>query len=110
MIDGNEYIRNMATKMLPKFEKYWSEFSLILTIAAIFDPRYKLQFVDFSYKKLYGPDSQQFLQVKEKLFALFEEYSNTCSTSFGNNGSSTLVDPSCNFTNEASKAAFEVFF
>lgn len=75
---GDEYIKKMATMMLIKFEKYWLNFSLILTIAVVIDPRYKLQFVDFSYKKLYGADSTQYMQVKEKLFALFEEYSKLC--------------------------------
>lgn len=68
----DEYIMKMACQMLPKFEKYWSDFSLILTIAIVFDTRYKLQFVDFSYKKLCGPDSQQISQVKEKLFPYLE--------------------------------------
>ncbi|KAL8506688.1 hypothetical protein ACS0TY_017547 [Phlomoides rotata] len=68
----DEYIRNMTKKMLEKFEKYWLNFSLILTIADVFDPRYKLQFVEFSYKKLYGADSRQFLQVKEKLLSILK--------------------------------------
>lgn len=74
----NEWIKKMAALMLSKFEKYWSDFSLILTIAVVFDPRYKLQFVEFSYNKLYGHGSRQFLQVKEKLDVLFKEYSKTC--------------------------------
>lgn len=61
----------MATQML-KFEKYWSEFSVALAIAVIFDPHYKLQFVDFSYKMLYGNHcSHEFLTAREKLFSLW---------------------------------------
>ena len=48
----NEYVRRMAEQMLVKFEKYWSEFNVVLAIAVILDPRFKLQFVDFCYQKL----------------------------------------------------------
>lgn len=43
----DEYVRKMAVQMLVKFEKYWSECNVVLGIAVILDPRYKLQFVDF---------------------------------------------------------------
>lgn len=46
------YIRNMESQMLTKFEKYWYEFSLIFAFVGVLNPRFKLQFVDFSCKKL----------------------------------------------------------
>jgi len=66
----------MANRMLSKFEKYWSEFSIVLlAIAVILDPRFKLHFIDFCYKKLYGESSsREFLLVRAKLFSLFMEY------------------------------------
>ena len=64
----------MSKQMYAKFEKYWSRYSLILAIALVFDPRYKLQFVGFSYKKLYGENSDQYVDVRQRLFALFDEY------------------------------------
>ncbi|XP_057786140.1 zinc finger BED domain-containing protein DAYSLEEPER-like [Salvia miltiorrhiza] len=101
----------MAEKMLPKFEKYRSDFSLILTMAVVFDPRYKFQFVEFFYKKLYGPNSRQCSLVREKLFALFEEYHKSNSDSFGltRSGGPALNDSTCEFTNEESKAVVEEF-
>ncbi|XP_060675775.1 zinc finger BED domain-containing protein RICESLEEPER 2-like [Ziziphus jujuba] len=71
----DDYLRTMANQMLKKFEKYWSEFSLILTIAVVVDPRYKLQFVDWCYRKIYGASgSSEFIRVKSKLFSIFKEY------------------------------------
>ncbi|KAL0004660.1 hypothetical protein SO802_012221 [Lithocarpus litseifolius] len=72
---GDEYMRKMADQMLVKFEKYWIEFSVVLAIAVVLDPRYKLPFIDWCYQKLYGyPSSLQYLKVREKLFAMFGEY------------------------------------
>uniref|UniRef100_A0A2N9IUQ0 hAT-like transposase RNase-H fold domain-containing protein n=1 Tax=Fagus sylvatica TaxID=28930 RepID=A0A2N9IUQ0_FAGSY len=71
----DEYMRRMAEQMLVKFEKYWSEFSGVLAIAVILDPRYKLRFIDFCYQKFYEVGgSYEYLKVREKLFALFGEY------------------------------------
>ena len=52
MENEDEYMRRMATQMLAKFEKYWLDFNVLLAIVVSLDPRYKLQFVDFCYKKL----------------------------------------------------------
>ncbi|KAK2646611.1 hypothetical protein Ddye_021806 [Dipteronia dyeriana] len=64
----------MSNQMYTKFNKYWSDFSTILAIAIILDPRYKMEFVMFVYERLYGAESKQFEEVKRKLFALFNEY------------------------------------
>jgi hypothetical protein len=85
----DEYKRSMATKMLSKFEKYWSSFSLVLAIAVILDHRYKTHFVNFCYTKIYGVDnSDKFKDVHGKLFSLFVEYSGSTTSS-----SSTTTAP-----------------
>ena len=60
--------------MWNEFNKYWANFNLLLAIAVVFDPRYKLTFVEFCYKKLYGENSSQFKEVESALFALYDEY------------------------------------
>ncbi|OMP11587.1 hypothetical protein COLO4_03751 [Corchorus olitorius] len=50
----------MAVRMFTKFEKYWKDFSIILAIACVLDPRYKLSYVEWVYKKLYGANSDEF--------------------------------------------------
>ncbi|KAF5451908.1 hypothetical protein F2P56_026964 [Juglans regia] len=82
----DDYMKRMCCKMLAKFEKYWSEFNVLLAIAVILDPRYKLHFVDFSYTKLYGECSIEYMNVRSKMSSLFMEYGSssapttTCST------------------------------
>lgn len=44
-------LRTTASRMLKKYKNYWSEFSLILAIAIVVDPRYKLQFVRLLLQK-----------------------------------------------------------
>ncbi|XP_042018987.1 zinc finger BED domain-containing protein RICESLEEPER 2-like [Salvia splendens] len=108
---SDPYLKKMAELMLPKFEKYWSDFSMVLTIAVVFDPRYKLQFVDFFYKKLYGPNSRQFSSVKEKLFSLFEDYCKFYNDKFDidKNENSTASGQNCDFTNADLMAVVEEF-
>ena len=72
----DKYKRSMATKMLLKFEEYWSSFSSVLAIAVILDSRYKTHFVNFCNTKIYGVDnSNQFKDGHGKLFSIFVEYS-----------------------------------
>ncbi|XP_031374183.1 zinc finger BED domain-containing protein RICESLEEPER 2-like [Punica granatum] len=57
--DGtDEDLRAMSLRMVTKFEKYWSEFSVILSIAVILDPS----------------QSSEFQTVRDKLFSFYEEY------------------------------------
>jgi hypothetical protein len=51
--DKNDYIRSMTHRMKSKFDKYWSECNLLMTIAAILDPRFKLVFIRFCFSKIY---------------------------------------------------------
>ncbi|KAL5553222.1 hypothetical protein UlMin_040623 [Ulmus minor] len=70
----NEYLRFMASMMWVKFQKYWADFSVILAIACILDPQYKMTFVELCYKKAHGDDSLEILVVRNKLHYLFDEY------------------------------------
>jgi Domain of unknown function (DUF4413) len=45
-------IQRMAKKMEEKFNKYWEDYSSILSFAVVLDPRYKLKVVKFCYQKL----------------------------------------------------------
>jgi hypothetical protein len=75
----DEYKKLMATQMLYKFEKYCS---VVLALAAVLDPRYKLQLVNFYYSRLYGVNnSREYSHVRDKLVSLFMEYSGSSSTS-----------------------------
>nr|KAJ0213884.1 hypothetical protein LSAT_V11C400220640 [Lactuca sativa] len=72
---SDKFMKNMAGQMYAKFSKYWSEYSPILAMVAVLDPRYKMQYVEFTYKKLYGSNFREHSDsVREKLHDLFSEY------------------------------------
>ncbi|KAK2663323.1 hypothetical protein Ddye_001897 [Dipteronia dyeriana] len=64
----------MANQLYNKFNKYWVDFPTILAIAIVLNPRYKMEFVEFVYDRLYGEESNQLVVLKTKLHALFNEY------------------------------------
>ncbi|CAH1433066.1 unnamed protein product [Lactuca virosa] len=65
----------MASRMYAKFEKYWDEFSTIMAVAGVLDPRYKFQIVEWGYEKAYGETYKSELAIiKQKLILLFNEY------------------------------------
>jgi hypothetical protein len=68
----DEYKKLMAIQMLSEFETYWSEFSVVLALAAVLDPPYKLQLVNFCYLRLYGVNnSRKYCHVRDKLVYFF---------------------------------------
>ncbi|GAU45889.1 hypothetical protein TSUD_24910 [Trifolium subterraneum] len=70
-------IQNMTTKIKEKFDKYWSEYSVILAFATILDPTKKLKFVRYAYSKLDPLTSEdKSKSVKMMLEKLCAEYVN----------------------------------
>ncbi|KAL3538420.1 hypothetical protein ACH5RR_001786 [Cinchona calisaya] len=76
MKNQDSFLCEMATQIYGKFEKYWFEFSLILALAVVFDPRYKFQIVKFSYKKMYGNKTLEYCRECAKDFDTFESEDN----------------------------------
>ena len=49
LIYSNDVVRTMASSMLLKFNKYYSECYIVMAIATIFDPRYKMNILKFLF-------------------------------------------------------------
>ncbi|KAI0504116.1 hypothetical protein KFK09_015063 [Dendrobium nobile] len=76
MLSSHQSIKRMATGMIVKFEKYWYEFSDILAVAVILDPRYKMTFVEWCYQRLYDSNYKSELRkLRLKLISLSANYS-----------------------------------
>jgi hypothetical protein len=90
--DEDEVIKKMAERMMGEFEKYWDEYSVVLALGAVLDPRMKLSTLAYCYSKLDASTCERKLQqVKSKLYMLFDKYSSK-NTSYGVQG--TIQDQS----------------
>ncbi|CAN0846185.1 Putative AC transposase [Linum grandiflorum] len=73
--DPNPMIVSMAEKMWNKFAKYWDDIHLLLVVAVVLDPRYKLDLVEY-YATRFGIDSTDLVaeRVKSVVADLVMEY------------------------------------
>ncbi|KAL0360895.1 UNVERIFIED_CONTAM: Zinc finger BED domain-containing protein RICESLEEPER 2 [Sesamum radiatum] len=73
-------LNEMARKMKEKYDKYWGSIeriNMILYYAVILDPRHKLEFLEFTFDKLYGGTEKCDVmkeQVRDGLHELFNDY------------------------------------
>ncbi|KAG4164011.1 hypothetical protein ERO13_D01G209133v2, partial [Gossypium hirsutum] len=88
------FLTPMVRQMQEKFNKYWAEYSLILSCAAILDPRYKLNYVQYCFTTIYGDHASDFVEtILSNLRLLFDEYvKKSKSTSSSLAGSSNVSD------------------
>ncbi|KAK2436004.1 zinc finger BED domain-containing protein RICESLEEPER [Trifolium repens] len=71
----DEVIKDMTKRMKDKFDKYWSEYSVTLSLGNVLDPTSKLEFLKFCFKKLYPNNYEDKIKkVKDGLHDLFDEY------------------------------------
>uniref|UniRef100_A0ACD5WR84 Uncharacterized protein n=1 Tax=Avena sativa TaxID=4498 RepID=A0ACD5WR84_AVESA len=72
----NNYMADMLHVMREKFMKYWSNYSVFLSCAAVLDPRIKFKFLMYSYSKLYDEVDahRRITDVRNTLTSLFNEY------------------------------------
>ena len=73
----NIFINDMAQRMKVKFDKYWDSYSVVLASAVVLDLRYKLDFVDYIFKKIESNDltaKMKLQHVRTQFYELFSEY------------------------------------
>ncbi|KAK8296216.1 hypothetical protein V6Z12_D05G110800 [Gossypium hirsutum] len=88
------FLTPMIKQMQEKFNKYWAEYSLILSCAAILHLRYKLNYVQYCFTTIYGVHASDFVEtILSNLRLLFDEYVKKFkSTSSSLAGSSNVSD------------------
>ena len=75
--DEKDYIQVMVRKMKEKFDKYWSDCNMLMAIASVLDPRFKMSFIEFSFPLIYlEEDAQENIKkVQDALKEMFSLYS-----------------------------------
>ncbi|XP_057441940.1 zinc finger BED domain-containing protein RICESLEEPER 2-like [Lotus japonicus] len=71
----------MVVKMKAKHDKYWGSLkniNMMIFIAVVLDPRYKLRFVEWSFANLYDKNDVDYLsgKVKDTFNSMFNSYKN----------------------------------
>lgn len=70
-----DFIKRMVGPMKEKFDKYWEECCLVLAVAVVFDPRFKMDLVEYFYTRIYGANAHPYIQrVRNTLVKLFIDY------------------------------------
>lgn len=66
----------MAMKMKKKFDKYWGERKLLISIGAVLDPRFKMKLIEFAFGFIYSEEEapKQINLVRNSLYDLYNEY------------------------------------
>jgi hypothetical protein len=75
--DKDLFMREMAHPMKIKFDKYWGECNLLMSIASVLDPRCKFQMVCICFPKLYKSKEvadDNIKKVECSLEELYDEY------------------------------------
>lgn len=71
----DSFISNLIKPLREIFDKYWNDTSLVLAIAVVMDPRFKMKLVEFSFARIYGDNADTWVKtVHEGLHELFLEY------------------------------------
>ncbi|KAK1400053.1 zinc finger BED domain-containing protein DAYSLEEPER-like [Heracleum sosnowskyi] len=71
----DSFVSNITIPMKALFDKYWNSCYLILAIAVVMDPQYKMRLVEFNFKKIYGDEAATYINyVQEGVHELFNEY------------------------------------
>ncbi|CAA0821445.1 Unknown protein [Striga hermonthica] len=73
--DENITIKEMTISMKSKFDKYWDQCSIALTVACFLDPMYKKRLIEYYMKKFYGgyyqAELDEFVSVVKKLYKFY---------------------------------------
>ena len=77
IVDKEKYISKMGIVMKKKFDKYWDECGMALTVAIILDPRYKMKIVECVYTQMHEKFANVYIvKVRDFLVDLYFEYWN----------------------------------
>ncbi|PIA38498.1 hypothetical protein AQUCO_02700001v1, partial [Aquilegia coerulea] len=72
------FISDLTKPLKEKFDQYWNDCKLVLAMAVVMDPRFKMKLVEFSFGKLYGEEASIFTNIiDESIHELFSEYVET---------------------------------
>ncbi|KAL0309079.1 UNVERIFIED_CONTAM: Zinc finger BED domain-containing protein RICESLEEPER 2 [Sesamum radiatum] len=78
----NTVIQDMALSMLSKYDKYWEVCHILMGVAVVLDPRYKMSLVEFFFFRKIYHESARFKidEVRQNCYDLLFDYQSRCCT------------------------------
>ncbi|KAG8374949.1 hypothetical protein BUALT_Bualt10G0048700 [Buddleja alternifolia] len=77
----NVMIQYMAKDMLQKYEKYWDNCHILMGVAAVLDPRYKMKLVEFYFPLIYPESAQsKIVEIRQSYYDLLVDYQTRVAT------------------------------
>ncbi|KAK8540698.1 hypothetical protein V6N13_027014 [Hibiscus sabdariffa] len=74
-MSNDPFISNLTKPLKEKFDRYWSDCFLVLAIAVVMDPRFKMKLIEFSFSRIYGDDAGMWIKiVDDGIHELYLEY------------------------------------
>ncbi|KAJ7951914.1 zinc finger BED domain-containing protein DAYSLEEPER-like [Quillaja saponaria] len=68
------FVSNLIKPLQEKLDKYWRESCLVLAVAVVLDPRFKMKLVEFTFAKIFGEKAEPWIRlVNDGLHELFLE-------------------------------------
>ncbi|KAL0723534.1 hypothetical protein Bca4012_038133 [Brassica carinata] len=68
--------RNLANSLREKFDLYWRGCFLVLAVAVVMDPRFKMKHIKDTFTNAYGEDAEDWIKtVSDAIHVLFINYS-----------------------------------
>ena len=87
----------MAKNMLAKFNSYWASINVVMVVAAILDPRYKMKLLKFYYHNIYGKNyNLEIEKIKNFFYELLDKYGDVDKSPIDNEGSSYIPTSTSN--------------
>ncbi|XP_075491716.1 zinc finger BED domain-containing protein RICESLEEPER 1-like isoform X5 [Primulina tabacum] len=75
-VGEDSFMADMIKKMKTKFDKYWGDCNLLISIAAVLDPRNKMKLIEWCFPEIYSEVDavEHIVTVRETLRNLYNEY------------------------------------
>ncbi|XP_031106259.1 zinc finger BED domain-containing protein RICESLEEPER 2-like [Ipomoea triloba] len=91
--DEDTLMSAMCKRMLGKFDKYWSEYSVVLAFGVVLDPRFKFKVLEklLRLRQILLNAKQILSCLEKKLYRLYDQYVSVTGSSSSQPSSSTIM-------------------
>ena len=73
ILDESDVIRRMTATMMKKIEKYWSVCHIMMAVAVVLNPKYKMMIVEYYFPIIYGCESEREIdKVRETCYDMLK--------------------------------------